>query len=265
MTATLTTGEIRDLGRAEGGGATLARLAVSQHTQRLLLLRILLDAVDATPGPAAAHARDHARLLEAAERVAPESARRVLFYSLTGPWAERCVQWLESGADPGTDQNLAHLGSLAGAVAARSGLRFTTRVVTHGGRLTLPTLGALRSPDPDGTPTRLVGDGDRLVITAAGRAPAEVRQDPTGAWHSDDPRWLPLHTLDGGPRPVLLDDLDPGRLVYRGGAAGVEARDVLRPEERAHWAALWREALPLVSSPEPPAPPNSPCWTASCR
>ncbi|MGK5529013.1 aKG-HExxH-type peptide beta-hydroxylase [Streptomyces sp. URMC 129] len=251
MTATLTEREVRDLGRAEGGDDTLARLALSQHTQRLLLLRLLLDAVDATPGPAAAPARDHARLLEAAERAAPGSARRVLFYSLTGPWAERCVQWLETGADPGADPaaagDLAHLGSLAAAVAARSGLGFTTRVVTHGGRLTLPTLGALRGEDPDGTPVELSGDGPTLTIRPAGRPPVEVRQAPAGVWLSDDPRWLPLHTLDGGPRTVLLDDLDPGRLVYRSGAVGVAARDVLRPEERAHWAALWRAALPLVS------------------
>jgi HEXXH motif-containing protein len=36
---------------------------------------------------------------------------------------------------------------------------------------------------------------------------------------------------------VLLDDLDPGPFG---------ARDALRPEERARWAGLWRDALPLL-------------------
>ncbi|ONK11386.1 HEXXH motif-containing putative peptide modification protein [Streptomyces sp. MP131-18] len=241
MTATLTPDEVRDLGHTEGGSATIARLAAGQHTRRLLLLRVLLDAVDATG--AAGAARDHAGLLETVERAAPAAARQVLFYSLTGPWAERCVQWLETGshpgAHPGAARDLARLGALAAAAAARSGIGFATRVPVHGGRITLPTLGALHCAAPDGTPAELHGESDRLVLHPAGRPPAEVHRDATGTWRSADPGWLPLHTLDGGPRPVLLDDLDPGPF-------GIGARAALRPEERARWSELWRDALPLL-------------------
>ncbi|MDT0341609.1 aKG-HExxH-type peptide beta-hydroxylase [Streptomyces litchfieldiae] len=249
MTATLTADQVRDLGQTEGDADTIARLAAGQHTRRLLLWRVLLDAVDATGAagagrdPAAALARDHAGLLETIERAAPAAARQVLFYSLTGPWAERCVQWLETGthpgAAPGAARDLAHLGSLAAAAAVRSGLGFATRVPVHGGRITLPTLGALACPAPDGTPAELTGEHGRLTLRAPGRPPAELHPDDTGSWRSPDPGWTPLHTLDGGPRPVLLDDLDPG--PFGGGA-----RDALRPEERARWAGLWRDALPLL-------------------
>ncbi|UCM90352.1 aKG-HExxH-type peptide beta-hydroxylase [Streptomyces marincola] len=247
MTATLTREEVHALGSTEGGSDTIARLAAGQHTRRLLLLRVLLDAVEAggtAAGAGAARAaRDHAGLLETVERAAPAAAREVLFYSLTGPWAERCVQWLETGSHPGARdgaaRDLARLGALAAAAAARSGVGFATRVPVHAGHIALPTLGAFRCQAPDGTPAELSGDRDRLVLRAAGRAPAEVYRDTGGTWRSDDPGWLPLHRLDGGPRTVLLDDLDPGPL-------GTGAPTGLHPEERARWRALWRDALPLL-------------------
>ncbi|RKN06484.1 aKG-HExxH-type peptide beta-hydroxylase [Streptomyces radicis] len=245
----LTADELRDLGHTDGSGATLARLAAGQHTRRLLLMRVLLDAIDELDAEGAgtrlgaALAHDHAGLLEATERAAPAAARRVLFYPLTGPWAERCVQWLGTGSHPGNGpgaaRDLAHLGSLAVAAAARSGVGFATRVPVHGGRITLPTLGALCCQDPDGSVVDVAGGGDAFTIRAGAGARAEVRRDATGAWRSRDPRWLPLHTLDGGPRPVLLDDLDPG--PFTGGD-----RRALPPEERARWSALWHEALPLL-------------------
>ncbi|WP_049579150.1 aKG-HExxH-type peptide beta-hydroxylase [Streptomyces sp. SBT349] len=71
------------------------------------------------------------------------------------------------------------------------------------------------------------------------RPPAEIHRGADGAWSSPDPRWLALHTLDGGPHPVLLDDLDPGPF-----APG--ERPALAPEERARWSSLWRDALPLL-------------------
>ncbi|MDT0308310.1 HEXXH motif-containing putative peptide modification protein [Streptomyces sp. DSM 44917] len=236
--APLTDEEVRALGGTEGGGDTLARLAAGQHTRRLLLLRALLDAVDAAP--AAGAARDHAALLEETERAAPAAARGVLFYSLTGPWAERCLARLAGppGPGPGAARDLAGLGALAAAAAVRSGTGFTARVPVHGGRVTLPTLGALHCPVPDGTPAELGGEGGRFTVRAAGAPAAEVAPEEAG-WRSRDPRWLPLRTLPGGPRPVLLDDLDPGPFRTAAPAA-------LPPGERARWARLWEEALPLT-------------------
>ncbi|MEO3749290.1 HEXXH motif-containing putative peptide modification protein [Streptomyces sp. B6B3] len=244
MTGTLAPEHLRELGRAEGGGDTLALLTADQHTRRLLLLRLLFDAVGAAPLPLA---RDHADLLEHAERAAPEAARRVLFYPLTGPWAESCVRQLERGAPSEAARDLAHLGSVAAAAAIRAGLDFTTSAPLRDGRMTLPTLGALHSAAPDGALADLSGRDGLLIMRTPGEPPLEVRRDPDGSWHSDDPRWLPLRTLDGGPRPVLLDDLDPGPLAARTSApGGAHARRELPPGEREHWAALWQGALPLL-------------------
>ncbi len=244
MTGTLTAEHVRELGRTEGAGETLALLAAGQHTRRLLLLRILFDAVSAEPLPLA---REHADLLEGAERAAPEAARRVLFYPLTGPWAESCVRQLERGASPEAARDLAHFGSIAAAAAIRAGLGFTTRTTLHEGRLTLPTLGALHSAAPDGTEAELSGGDGLLIMRTPGEPPLEVRRDAGGAWHTDDPRWLPLRTLDGGPHPVLLDDLDPGRLVApTAPPSGAHAPQGLPPGEREHWAGLWQGALPLL-------------------
>lgn len=260
MTATLTEDRIHALGQTEGDAGTLAMLAAGQHTRRLLVLRMLLDSVARSGGSGAAVlAGEHADLLETAERAAPEAVRRLLFYPLTGPWAERCIRHLASGAPADAARDLAHLGSLAAAAALRSGIGFTTRTAVHDGRLTLPTLGALRSDAPDGSPVELTGrvtggatggaTGEEalLVLRPRGEAPVQVHRGAVGAWRSDDARWLPLPTLDGGPRPVFLDDLDPGRLTGRDPAPfGIGVSDTLAPEERARWAALWREALPLL-------------------
>ena len=265
MNATLAPERVRQLGRAEGDPETLAALTAGQHTRRLLLLRVLLDALDAagsTRDPATALAAEHAELLQEVERTAPTSARRVLFYSLTGPWAERCVQWLEGGraalAGRGAQgeaardirrdirRDIAHLGSLAAAAAARSGFGFRTRLTVHDGRVHLPTLGALRCPAPEGHGVALAGEPGRLLLRPQGMAATEVHHTEAG-WRSADPNWLPLHTLDGGPRPVLLDDLDPSRFVHRSGTVGQEAPEELPPAERARWERLWHQALPLLN------------------
>ncbi|RMI37667.1 aKG-HExxH-type peptide beta-hydroxylase [Streptomyces triticirhizae] len=240
--------QLAQLGRTEGEPATLATLAAGQHTHRLLLLRVLLDALPAAPAPAAALAREHAALLESAERAGPEAARRVLFYPLTGTWAERCAHLLAIGAGRDAARDLAHLGGLAAASALRAGLDFRVRVAVADGRLALPTLGALNTQAPDGTPAELAARDGRLTVRLPGEAPVTLGRDPAGHWRSTTPRWLTLHTLDGGPRPVLLDDLDPGRPTP-GRATRPEdgpPRHALRPTERAHWSRLWHDALPLL-------------------
>lgn len=248
LAGTLTRDQLAQLGRTEGEPATLAALAAGQHTRRLLLLRLLLDALPTAPAPVATLAGEHTALLESAERAAPDAARRVMFYPLTGTWAERCAHRLATGAGPAAARDLAHLGGLAAASALTAGLDFRTRVPVGGGRLALPTLGALNTAAPDGTPAELAAHDGRLTLRLPGDAPVTLTPDPAGHWRSPDPRWLTLHTLEGGPRPVLLDDLDPGRPAPRGAARPADGppRYALRPAERAHWSELWRDALPLL-------------------
>ncbi|WP_062206692.1 HEXXH motif-containing putative peptide modification protein [Streptomyces sp. NBRC 109706] len=245
VAGTLSTAQLAELGRTEGDAATLAALSAGQHTRRLLLLRVLFDAIPAAPPEAAARAAEHTALLESAEHAAPEAARRVLFYPLTGTWAERCAHRLTTGAGAAAVRDLAHLGGLAAAAAIRAGLDFRIRTTVTAGRVALPTLGALNTASPDGGPVELSAHAGRLTVRLPDEAPVSLRPDPAGRWRSGDPRWIGLHTLDGGPRPVLLDDLDPGRPVPRQAGQAPPAH-ALRPAERAHWSGLWREALPLL-------------------
>ncbi|MDT0265648.1 HEXXH motif-containing putative peptide modification protein [Streptomyces sp. DSM 44915] len=245
VTEPLSRAQLAQLGRTEGAEPTLAALAASQHTQRLLLLRVLLDALPAAPAPAAALAHEHAALLESAERAAPAAARRVLFYPLTGTWAERCARRLTTGGGQEAARDLGHLGGLAAAAALRAGLDFRLRVDVGGGRLALPTLGAVSTGAPDGTPAELTARDGGLTLRLPDGPPLVIRPEPSGGWRSTDPRWLPLHTLGGGPRPVLLDDLDPSRPTPNQAGDG-PPRHALRPAERAHWSGLWAAALPLL-------------------
>lgn len=257
MTTAVAPEALRELGSTESREETLALLTTAQRTRRLLLFRVLLDALAATsadmlPLADQALATEHTQLLEAADQAGSQAARRVLFYPFAGTWAEHCVRLLDQPAGPQTTRDLSHLGSVAAAAALRSGMSFRTRVPVHGGRVALPTLGALRSDSPEGSAAELRGGEGRLVISTVGRPPVEIRRDGKEDWRSSDPGWLPLHTLPGGPRPVFLDDLDPCRslggegiagLPWHGGGRGTGALD---PEQRARWGELWREALPLL-------------------
>ncbi|GAA1900986.1 HEXXH motif-containing putative peptide modification protein [Streptomyces sodiiphilus] len=262
MTAAPGVREIQGLGSTDADPGVLTLLAQRQRTRRLLLFRVLLDAVAAAPRSvlppgAAAPARDHCALLEAADRAGAGRARRVLFYPLAGPWAEHCLRLLHhrpgepprpGGPDP-VPAAVAHLGGVLAVAAPPAGLGFSTSVPVHGSRLVLPTLGALHCPVPDGTAVTLWSGGDTLVVSAPGLPAAGLRRDGHGGL-TGDPRWRPLHRLTGGPRPVVLDDLDPGGTAGPAGLApGARPGTVREPLDRAareRWRGAWREALPLL-------------------
>lgn len=245
---------VRELGRTEGGPQTLSFLTARQHTRRLLLLRALVDAVRSVPARrpvdgAVARARQHWSLLEAADLADPDAARQVLFYPLVGPWAERCVRRLAAARSrslsPALD--LEYLGALAVAAAARSGLPFTASLTARAGRVVLPTLGALRCASFQATTVVIAGGSDRLTFGTAHQSPVELRRVPDGGWHTADPRWRPIPSLPGGPRPVLLDDVDPTRTLDGDlERHGMHATGSLSPSAHGHWLVSWQQALSLL-------------------
>lgn len=243
---------LRELGETHGGYAAFARLTAGQHTLRLLQLRALLDAVALNPGPAAALFRRHWALLEAADRADREAVRRVLFYPLVGPWVRRCLRRLGTGErGPELTRDLAHLGVLAAAAAAHAGLPFTLRISSHDGLLVLPTIGALRSPAEPGrtapAAARLRGADGLVSITVPGGAPVVIRRHRDGSWRSGDPRWCPLRVLTGGPRPVLLDEIDPFRTADSGlERHGLRAGDRLTAPVLDQWQDAWQGAVSLL-------------------
>ncbi|NEA59279.1 HEXXH motif domain-containing protein [Streptomyces sp. SID13666] len=243
---------LRELGGTHGGRAELALLAAGQHRLRLLQLRALSDAVAQHRGPAAPVFRRHWALLEAADRFDRDATRRVLFYPLVGPWVRRCLLRLGTGGHgPALTHELAYLGALAAAAAVRAGVPFALRLDDEDGALPLPTLGALSATGGGGQQAfgtvELLFDGDVLTVTPQGDAPAVIRRGPDGSWRSDDPRWFPLRVLTGGPRPVLLDEIDP----FRTQGSGLErhcprAGDRLTPAESDQWQHAWAGAMAVL-------------------
>ncbi|MEU3984999.1 HEXXH motif-containing putative peptide modification protein [Streptomyces sp. NPDC026672] len=190
------------------------------------------------------------------------SARALLLRPLTGAWAVRCLRGLlepegragaagapypgDPGARPGGDElsrDLAHLGALAAAAAARAGLAFDLRLTARDGTLVLPSLGALRTADPGAATVRVTGRNGCLTLRQ-GSAPDVVvfLEAGYGAW-SGSPAWspagaLPGLTLDAAPMP--LDDLDP----YRGVRADPRHRTLSGPATlddvaRKRWLQAW--------------------------
>ncbi|MBB5936923.1 aKG-HExxH-type peptide beta-hydroxylase [Streptomyces zagrosensis] len=242
---------LRELGRAEGGAQTLGVLIAGQRTRRLLLVRLLLDAVRAAPPTvlapsAAALAREHWALLEAADRAAPDLARATLYYPLVGPWAERCVRLLTTPphemppapadqAAPRIADDLAHLGGLAVVAAARAGIGFRALLAVRDGWVPLPALGALRIrphaevPPAVAGPVSLAGQAHPAVpaVPAAPTGPAaplervtrsgrEPGADP-GPSASPGPSTSPTPSSGPGTDPVRGDAIDaPPRTAGNG-------------------------------------------------
>ncbi|MDF9815587.1 HEXXH motif-containing putative peptide modification protein [Streptomyces sp. SPB162] len=243
---------LRELGRTHGGPDALAVLIAGQHTLRLLQLRALSDAVAEGAAPAAVPFRRHWRLLEAADRADRDATRRVLFYPLVGPWVLRCLRGMGTdGEAPELSADLSHLGALAAAAAVRAGLRGTLRLAHRDGLVALPTLGALdmsceRAGRAPGS-VELRFAESLLIVTPPNGAPVVIRRRPDGTWRSEDTRWRSLRVLTGGPRQVLLDDLDP----FRTADSGLE-RHGLRPGDRPsageleQWRYAWHGTLPLI-------------------
>ncbi|MCX5109410.1 HEXXH motif-containing putative peptide modification protein [Streptomyces sp. NBC_00378] len=254
---------LRQLGRTEGDADTLGVLVRDQDTRRLLLLRALLDAAGAAPADvlppqALDRLRQDWALLERAERADRTALRTVLLHPLVGPWAQRCLRGLSSpgpatGPGPGPElrADLDHLSALAAAAAIRAGIPFTTRLTAHGGLLSLPTLGALRTETEASAPVDIAFSGDELTMRETGQESISAHTHPDGTTGSGDPRWLPvlaLPAVQSGIGPVPLDDVDPYRTDGRGlQRHGLSAATHIDDHERKAWAESWAGVAPLLA------------------
>ncbi|ANS67901.1 hypothetical protein SLINC_5677 [Streptomyces lincolnensis] len=256
ISAVLPEASLRELGRTAGSPDTLALLVRDQHTRRLLLLRAVLDTVEAAdtrvcPEPVRARLREDWALLEAADRageragagawpgagIRASAALDRLLYPLVGPWARNCLRLLGGGVvggdgvvEEGTrrvwllERDLAHFSALAVAAAVRARVPFAVRLVARDGVLVIPSLGVLRTADAGEVPVDVALRGERMTFRQQGAAAADasvrLNADGTSA-RSDTPAWTPAKVLPGlvpGAEAVPLDDADPYRV------AGPQAR-----------------------------------------
>lgn len=247
---------LRELGRTEGGPATLGLLARAQDTRRLILLRAVLDAAAAAPATVCPprlldRLREDWALLEAAERTDRAAVRTVLLHPMAGPWAQRLLGGLIATGPAGHDDlgdDLAHLTALAAAAAIRAGTPFRVRLHPRGGLASLPTLGAVRAGPG---PVELTHAEGEVTIRPAEAPALTVRAQPDTTLTSADPRWLPVlvlpGALPGAPRSVLLDDVDPYGTEGGGQPGhGLSAAAPVDDPGRKAWAVSWSGVEPLL-------------------
>ncbi|KPI18647.1 HEXXH motif domain containing protein [Actinobacteria bacterium OK074] len=269
---------LRELGRTEGSPDTLALLVRDQHTRRLLLLRALLDAVEAADEricPSALRARLRAdwALLEAADEVAAASvvgglrrspARDRLLYPLVGPWVHGSLgvltsatrawsegSWTEAGNRArALARHFAYFSALAAVATARAGMSFSTRLTARDGVLTLPSLGALRTAAPGAASVEAVFGERRVTLRQAAAVDVVVRWGDGVGGMSDAGAWRSAYALPGlvpGAAAVPLDDLDPCR-VMSDGRRCQEVSEVVELNERdqERWRRSWSGAASLL-------------------
>ncbi|MEU6304089.1 HEXXH motif domain-containing protein [Streptomyces chartreusis] len=248
---------------AAGGGSdeAVAFLERSERARRLLLLRTLLDRLDALPTSITPPAEAWCALKAAAAQ-APESVDQLLLAPGTGSWIAHMLRRLHGSATgPALWAEAGHLCALAVTASLRANTDADLLVPLTNGGLFLPDLGLARLPDaaPGLTVGRARTGGGELTLNGPGRnggsvaltirpATTPLRAEQL-AGRSDDVQetsWFPLRTLThhtpAGPVPILLDDLDP----YR------DLDDPLPParlddEEALAWQGLFEEAASLLA------------------
>ncbi|MFB8026383.1 MULTISPECIES: HEXXH motif domain-containing protein [unclassified Streptomyces] len=232
---------------AAGGGSpeAVAFLVRGERTRRLLLLRELLDAFEADPGILGP--LDAATLwptLEAAAARAPEQVDGLLLTPQVGSWLAHTLRRLHGTASgPPLWADAGQIAAVAAAAALHAGTAADLLLPARGAAVSLPALGLVRLPGPDGDvfhAVRALISGGALTVRT-GRGPDVVVRPLT---EPESERWLPVHRLDTGTggRAVQLDDLDP----YRDLDEPIAPRR-LDPGELQHWQALFRDAVALLS------------------
>ncbi|MFJ4713335.1 aKG-HExxH-type peptide beta-hydroxylase [Streptomyces sp. NPDC088785] len=235
---------------AAGGGSerAVAFLRRGERTRRLLLLRELLDGLDALPRPALGPAGGTApvwSVLETAARHAPAAVDGLLMSPQCGAWIAHMLRRLHGSASgPPLWADAAHLACLAATASLLAGTDADLTAPVRAGGLTLPTLGLLQLGPRD-----RAFDTVRVSVRAGAVTAGAVRVRPLDApgTRPDVPGWLPLRTLR--PSGAVLDDLDP----YRDLDEPVPPAR-LPAEEFAHWEKTLDEAHALLArTPDPDA------------
>ncbi|MER6434749.1 HEXXH motif-containing putative peptide modification protein [Streptomyces sp. NPDC001185] len=229
---------LAELARGEGGPATVDLLLEAERSRRLLLLRMLDDAMD--PGPAW-------DLLSEAQRRSPSVVDELLMYPQTGMWLATALRRLRGSVpqdEPPLWVVLGHFSALAAVAALRAELDFSIEVPVRHGRVPLPTLGCavLPTTEPWTTATVRARGGHAVVRTADVTIGVPTVPGPAG------PGWHEVRRLAVGPAgrrlDVALDDLDP----YRTYPQPTEPRPLSeeavrqwRQELERAWGVLLRE------------------------
>ncbi|MFD6322728.1 HEXXH motif domain-containing protein [Streptomyces sp. NPDC058442] len=246
-----------------GGGDTeaLRQLRYGQKSKRLVLIRMVFEAVAADPatmGPLPS-VRSAWNLLSRVQYEDPEAFEEVLMYPSTGVWAAHVLRRLRGVRSSSVPlwTEVGYFHTLAAAAAIRAGVEFHTRVpVPDGGTLHLPSLGTVLLPLADAgdarprthvATVRWAGRGGGSVAVVSPRGVCVLLPEPL---ESAVPGWRPLPQVRAeGPQHGLclaLDDTDP----YAPFVAGREPA-LLNEQSRQRWQALTEQAWEALVRSQP--------------
>lgn len=216
---------LAELARGEGDPATLDLLLEAERSRRLLLLRMLDDAMDTGP------AWD---LLSEAQRRSPSVVDELLMYPQTGMWLATALRRLRGSIpqdEPPLWVVLGHFSALAAVAALRAELDFSIEVpVRHGCAAADPrlcgTAGDRAVDDGHGARrgrTRGGGDGRRHDRRTARARVGRTGVAP-GAQTRGRPRRATARRGTGRPGPVShVSAADRAAPAVRGGGDAVAA------------------------------------------
>jgi len=218
-------------GSSDAAGREVLRSA--QLNKHLLLLRELSDRANGTLRQEAARADWTASLdlLVRVDHAYPAETRAVLAYPHVGAWLITCLDWHTSPLWI----DLAHIGSIAAAAAIRAGEDFSVTTPVRGGRVHLPTLGAVEVKTTQ-TLVTTHGSAGRYWVDDGGTR--VTLPEELGFAH---PHWLGLRRLAG--TSITLDDIDPYRPNARVGFA-----ERLSADDFAEWDQRFHTALNLLGT-----------------
>ncbi|MGW0943533.1 aKG-HExxH-type peptide beta-hydroxylase [Streptomyces sp. NPDC002623] len=236
-----------------GGGdlATIDLLREGQRSKRLVLLRMVLEAVTADPA-AMGSLPSVSSAWKLFGRVQYESARAfdaVLMHPSTGVWAAHVLRRMRGvkSSDIPLWVEVGHFHTLAAAAAIRAGVEFSAQVpVRDGARVHFPSLGTVLLPHASGgeaaqprvATVRRAGRGAGSTAVITPRGACVLVPD---SLESPAPNWRPLPVVGAAVgRHALrlsLDDVDP----YASFETALEPV-ALNTQSRSRWQTLVEQA-----------------------
>lgn len=215
-----------ELAAGRGGGAAVEELTAAEYSKHMVLLAgVVREAAEAGHDQYPL-ARAGFELLARALRESPAAAERVVLHPAVAQWAREAALACRRGLS-GAHARPAQLAAVGAAAAIRAGLAARIEVPAADGLAVLPSLGAA------------VAAGTRVQVRAEpGHARAgqvAIPSDP----HRQSPGWLPLRRVGLDGLDVIIDDLDPFRMLGRADLAPrLEASEPWEDALRQAWGVL---------------------------
>ena len=216
--------QFAELARGGAGADAIARLVAAQHSKHVILLRGVAEMARRGDRPDDRIAVAGWELLARAQRRDRAATERVIRYPSVGTWALRTLHDDQSVPDALPSG----LAAVAAAAAIAAGVDAEIEVPVINGTVVLPSLGAADAR------------GDTAVVRT--RTAEILSGDLRVTAYPGASGWQDLRRLLAGSFDVLVDDVDPFRMLSTDG----EPMGRLTPTQVARLSAALRDAWDVL-------------------